>query len=57
MSMTMEQVVTDLQQEFVHAESSKGSRIWTCRRSESEEDFQEWLKKTEAFFAGVIQGV
>ena len=75
--------MTQLQQELVvHAESSSGSRIWTCRRSASnqqsrdsssserpseshrcgpkefsgkEEDFQQWSKKMEAFFAGVIK--
>ena len=51
-----------------HVESPSGRRIWTCRRSASnqqprdspsftgrEEDFQQWSKKTVAFFAGVIK--
>ena len=70
MSMTMEQVVTELQQELftlraqVAAESGLADAVslsdvkalghpkeFTGR----EEDFQEWSKKTEAFFAGVIK--
>ena len=86
MSMTMEQVVTQLQQELFtrRAQVAAGSGLadalrainnlataqvrkdtpslndmkglgrpkeFTCR----EEDFQQWSKKTEAFFAGVIK--
>ena len=47
----------------VHAESSSCRRIWTCRRSESDQQTRDSSsltdvrsKKTEAFFAGVIKG-
>ena len=86
MSMTMEQVVTQLQQELftlraqVAAESGLAVAVRAInnlataqvrndtpnrndvtglgRRKEfsgKEEDFQQWSKKTEAFFAGVIK--
>ena len=41
MSMTMEQVVSQLQQEFVHAESSSGCRIWIRRRSASDQQSRD----------------
>ena len=86
MSMTMEQVVTQLQQELftLRAQVAAGSGLADGVRAINnlataqvrkdtpslidmkglgrpkeftgrEEDFQEWLKKTEAFFAGVIK--
>ena len=86
MSMTMEQVVTQFQQEFftllaqVAAESGLAdagrainnlatAQVWKDTPSlidvkgldrpkeftGREEDFQQWSKKTEAFFAGVIK--
>ena len=70
MSMTMEQVVTELQQELftlraqMAAESELAdavslSDVKALGRPKEftgrEEDFQEWSKKTEAFFAGVIK--
>ena len=86
MSMTMEQVVTQLQQELftlraqVAAESGLADAVRATKKSRDssvrkdtpslidvkgfgrpkeftgrEEDFQEWSKKTEAFFAGVIE--
>ena len=86
MSMTMEQVVTQLQQELftlraqVAAESGLADAVRATKKSRDssvrkdtpsvidvkalgrpkeltgrEEDFQEWSKKTEAFFAGVIK--
>ena len=88
MSMTMEQVVTQLPQELftlrahVAAESGLADAVRGINnlvtpqvREESpslidvkglgrpkeftgrEEDFQQWSKKTEAFFAGVIKGL
>ena len=85
MSMTMEQVVTQLQQEVfnlrakVAAESGLADAVRAINNlataqvrketpslidvkglgcpkefSGKEEDFQQWSKKTEAFFAGVI---
>ena len=86
MSMTMEQVVTRLQQEQftlraqVAAESGLADAVRAIHNLATaqvrkdtpnlidvkglgrpkefngrEEDFQQWLKKTEAFFAGVIK--
>ena len=86
MSMTMEQVVTQLQQELftlraqVAAESGLADAVRAINNlataqvrketpslidvkglgrpkefSSKEEDFQQWSKKTEAFFAGVIK--
>ena len=86
MSMTMEQVVTQLQQELftlraqVAAESGLADAVRAINNlataqvrtdtpslidvkglgrpkefSGREEDFQQWSKKTEAFFAGVIK--
>ena len=70
MSMTMEQVVTQLQQELftlrAHVAAESGladavslSDVKALGRPKEftgrEEDFQEWSKKTEAFFAGVIK--
>ena len=86
MSMTMEQVVTQLQQELftlraqVAAESGLADAVRAINNLATaqirkdtpslidvkglgrpkeftgrEEDFQQWLKKTEAFFAGVIK--
>ena len=74
MSMTMEQVVTQLQQEFfflraqVAAEFGLADAVrkdttslihvkGPCRSKEfigHGQNFQQWSKKTEAFFAGVI---
>ena len=82
MSMTMEQVVTQLQQELftLRAESGLADAVRSINNlgaaqvrkdtprlvdvrglgrpkefSGKEEDFQQWSKKTEAFFAGVIK--
>ena len=41
MSMTMEQVVTQLQQDLFHSQNSSGSRIWTCRRSASDQQSRD----------------
>ena len=89
MSLTIEQVVTQLQQEATsrwklkllieldlqmqyvpptisrQLEFGKTIRVSLTRKAlvvrrsslAREEDFQQWLKKTEAFFASVIQGV
>ena len=67
MSMTMEQVVTQPQQELftlraqVTAQSGLSQAVRAinnlgCSKEFNgrEEDFQQWSKKTEAFFAGVI---
>ena len=65
MTTTLEQAVSQIQQELITIRAQIASRASSCiytndvgrpkEFSGKEEDFQQWSKETQAFFAGVIK--